>query len=261
MKNPSTLLRRIGAGAARRVLGTVTRVQTSEPVAALTFDDGPHLRFTPMVLDLLERHGARGTFFMIGEHAARHPEILRRMAESGHAIGNHSWDHPAFSLIGGRERIAQVRACAKATEPHGVRLFRPPYGEQSLRSRLELLALGYEVILFDCEVGDWCETDADLMARRLIAGTRPGSIVALHDALRWHPSKDRVPRHSAPATVDRGPMLAALKTFLEATEGRIRFVTVPELLGRGRPERENWYQSREAGGYRPEPEVLFSRTG
>jgi peptidoglycan/xylan/chitin deacetylase (PgdA/CDA1 family) len=258
MKNPSTLLRRIGAGAARRVLGTVTRVQTSERVAALTFDDGPDPRFTPMVLELLERHGARGTFFTIGEHAARHPEILRRMAGAGHAIGNHSWDHPAFSLIGGRERIAQVRACAKATEPYGARLFRPPYGEQSLRSRLDLLALGYEVILFDCEVGDWCETDADLMARRLVAGTRPGSIVALHDALRWHPSKDRVPKHSTPPKVDRGPMLAALETFLKATGDQIRFVTVPELLRRGRAQREHRYQTREAGGYQPEPELFLS---
>src|SRR5262245_56809812 len=77
-------------------LGSIVRVATHEPAIALTFDDGPHPEETPRVLEILERHGARGTFFMVGKSARRYPEVVARAAEGGHALANHSWDHPSF---------------------------------------------------------------------------------------------------------------------------------------------------------------------
>ena len=84
---------------AERLIGTITHVPTDEHVVALTFDDGPHPEFTPRLLDILERHDARGTFFCIGKYVAENQEIVRRAADAGHALGNHSWDHPSFPLI------------------------------------------------------------------------------------------------------------------------------------------------------------------
>ena len=127
-------------------VGTITRVSTSKPVAALTFDDGPDPVFTPRLLAVLHKHQAKATFFMVGKAAERHPDIVKEVAVAGHAIGNHSWDHPSFPLISRRERWAQVRACEKAIAPYGQRLFRPPYGDQNLLSRLEASWLGYQVI-------------------------------------------------------------------------------------------------------------------
>ncbi|HEX2524363.1 MAG TPA: polysaccharide deacetylase family protein, partial [Terriglobia bacterium] len=138
-------------------LGTVTSVQTRVPVASLTFDDGPHPEFTPRLLDILRHHKARATFFMLGQAAQKHPEIVRRVAEAGHAIGNHTWDHLSFPLLSERERQRQLKTCADAIAPYGLRLFRPPYGEQSLASRLSAARLGYEVIMFSVDVGDFCE--------------------------------------------------------------------------------------------------------
>ena len=155
----SQFVRKVYRRVMRHFLGSITHVATADPVAALTFDDGPHAEYTPRLLDILARHHARATFFMLGQSAIQYPDLLRRIAQAGHAIGNHSWDHASFPFITGRQRREQIRACARAIAPYGQRLFRPPYGEQSLASRLNILRMRYKVILFNCEVGDWFNPD------------------------------------------------------------------------------------------------------
>ncbi|HWP58348.1 MAG TPA: polysaccharide deacetylase family protein [Candidatus Acidoferrales bacterium] len=230
---------RVSARAARRValwlagsaLGTVTGVVTKEPLIALTFDDGPDPEYTPRLLEILERYGARATFFMTGEAANAHPELVRRIAQAGHAIGNHSWDHPSFPLISGRERRAQIRACARAIAPYGERLFRPPYGEQTIASWCDAFLLRHRVVMFDCWSDDWRGGDAATIARQLEKRARPGGIVILHDRL-W----DALDR----AYFNREPMLEGLEIFLRRSLGRFRFVTVSELLRRGKARKEFW---------------------
>jgi peptidoglycan/xylan/chitin deacetylase (PgdA/CDA1 family) len=81
----------------------------------MTFDDGPDPEYTPRLLDILKKYQVHATFFiMVGEAAHNHPKLVRQVAQAGHAVGNHSWDHPSFPLISGRERRAQIRACAEA---------------------------------------------------------------------------------------------------------------------------------------------------
>lgn len=124
-------------------IGTITHVSTRELLVALTFDDGPHPDYALRLLDILERHQAHATFFMLGEAAKRHPEIVTMVARQGHAIGNHSWDHPSFPLVNGRERRAQIRACGKAIEPWFMRyrdVTRQFY--QRLRDKAERIYLG-----------------------------------------------------------------------------------------------------------------------
>ena len=163
------------------------------------------------------------TFFMLGESARKHPNVVQQVAEEGHAIGNHSWDHPSFPLISGRERRAQIRACASVIAPYGgQRLFRPPYGHQSVASRLDALWLGYPVVTWNVVAEDWCDRDADWMANRLVKQIRPGSVVVLHDAI--YRSVQVVPQH------DRQRMLTAIDMTLERLGDRFRFVTVPELF-------------------------------
>jgi len=110
-------LRRKALRLTRSALGTITHVETARPVAALTFDDGPDPVSTPLVLDLLERHGAKATFFILGKHAALYPGLVKRIAESGHAVANHSFDHGRFPSLGHRDRIAQMKACEAAIAP------------------------------------------------------------------------------------------------------------------------------------------------
>jgi peptidoglycan/xylan/chitin deacetylase (PgdA/CDA1 family) len=214
-------------------LGTVIRVATREPVIALTFDDGPHPEDTPPLLEVLERHGARGTFFMVGQSARRYPELVKRVAEAGHAIGNHTWDHLSMPLLSGRYRRRQIEWCDEALAPYGAKLFRPPYGEQSLGSRLDALRARHQVIAWDVIAEDWRDDPADVLLARIYRRLRRGSIVLLHDTL--HTTVDERYR-------DRAPMREAVERLLIELGDRFRFVTVPELLRLGRPFRWHWYQ-------------------
>lgn len=226
-------IQRLFSIATGNVIGTVTRVATREAIMALTFDDGPDPEYTPRLLEILERYGAHATFFMTGEAAQAHPELVRRVAEAGHAIGNHSWDHPSFPLISGRERRAQIRACGKALFPYGERLFRPPYGEQNIASRIDAFLLGYQVIMFDVSTHDWCGGDAATIARQLERKIRPGSIVVLHDRLVDALDQSYFSREST---------LEAVRMFLDAVGERFRFVTIPELLRHGKEQKEIRYK-------------------
>ena len=211
--------------AAQIMMGTVCCVETPDPVVALTFDDGPNPRVTPRVLRVLKEHHALATFFMVGELAQQHPEVVRCVAEAGHAIGNHSWSHPSFRLISARERREQIRACERALHPYGQKLIRPPYIHQSVASRLEMLEMGYRIIGFDVHAEDWLPRDADWMAAQLVRRIKPGSIVILHDNI--HHSVQVAPQY------DRSAMVDALQSALDTLAATFRFVTIPELLLHG----------------------------
>jgi len=207
-------------------LGTLLRVATREPAIALTFDDGPDPADTPPVLDILERHGARGTFFMVGASAARHPELVARVAGAGHAVANHSWDHPSFRRIDSAARVEQLRQASAALAPHGVPLFRPPFGEQSLGSLRDARRAGMTVVAWDVVSEDWRDSPAEHLLGRIRRRLRRGSIVVLHDTL--HIADEQRYR-------DRAPMRQALATLLDELAPEFRFVTLPELLRMGRP--------------------------
>ena len=227
------IVRKVLTVAGRELVGTISRVETKSPVMALTFDDGPHPMVTPRVLKILEKHGARATFFMLGKAAKRHPQLVKQVANAGHAIGNHSYDHPSFPLITSRERRIQIRACANATAPYGHRLFRPPFGDQNLPSYLDALCLGYKVVTWDMVAEDWLDHSAEWMADRLIEKARPGSVILLHDTLVLSLSERYCSREN---------MLEALNIFLAHLSSDFRFVTVTELLRYGPPVRKFWKQ-------------------
>ncbi|MBE9479400.1 MAG: polysaccharide deacetylase family protein [Chloroflexi bacterium] len=230
------VLSRIFRSALQKMIGTITHISTDDTVAALTFDDGPDPRFTPRLLEILESYGTKAAFFMVGENANRYPELVRRVAQAGHAIGNHSWDHTSFRLIAGRERRAQIRACESAIAPYGQKLFRPPYGHQSIASRLDALWLGYQVVTWNVIAYDWLDRDADRLVYQIVSKIQPGSVILFHDALH-----DIIEDNYA----DREPMLEAVNMLLERLGDHFRLVTIPELFQHGHPQRQNWYMKAD----------------
>jgi peptidoglycan/xylan/chitin deacetylase (PgdA/CDA1 family) len=206
--------------------GTLLRVATRQPAVALTFDDGPEPGGTTRTVELLEAHGARGTFFMVGEAAARHPDLVERVARGRHAIANHSWDHPSFRRIDDLERHEQLARTAAALAPHAAPLFRPPFGEQSVASLRAVRQAGYACVAWDVVAEDWTDGPAEHLVERVMRRLRRGSIVVFHDALYV----TEEPRYR-----DRGAMLAALGILLRRLAPAVRLVTVPELLALGRP--------------------------
>jgi peptidoglycan/xylan/chitin deacetylase (PgdA/CDA1 family) len=219
------------------ILGTVTHVSTREPIVALTFDDGPHPEFTPRLLDVLRRYGAHATFFVVGQSADKYPEILRRMSAEGHAIGNHSWDHPSFPAITAAQRRQQMHACESVISAYSQKLFRPPYGNQTLGVRFDAWRLGYEVIGWNVSAIDWTGDASDAIFGRMAAKLNPGSIILLHDALFTVEQEEYA---------TRTPTIDAVKMLLERYRTSHRFVTVPELLQRGQRKTVWWHQPGDA---------------
>jgi peptidoglycan/xylan/chitin deacetylase (PgdA/CDA1 family) len=218
-------------GVLARVAGTITNVRTNANVVALTFDDGPHPEYTPRLLDILNRHGAKGTFFVVGTQAQKHPEIIERMVADGHALGCHSWDHTSFPAISRKERHSQIHRWESAVQPHRTRLFRPPFGHQSMASYRDVRLCGYHPITWSRVVVDWLDHDSAQLSQRLMEVIRPGEIILMHDNLYHHIEKK---------FGDRTPTLMTVETILKNMAQTYRFVTVPELFHHGRIHRK-WY--------------------
>ncbi len=147
----------------------------------LTFDDGPVPEVTPWVLDTLAGLGVKATFFCIGKNIAAHPELLARMKDEGHGIGNHTWDHPSGWKTGARAYYRSVLACQRST---GTELFRPPYGRVSNR-QLTALRKRFTVVMWDVLAYDFNDrfTDDGRVAE-MLRRTRAGSILVFHDSVK-----------------------------------------------------------------------------
>ena len=124
---------------------------------ALTFDDGPEPGETEFILETLKRHNIRATFFMIGEHAKAHPELVARvMAEGHHLIGNHSWDHPNFHSIGATQQTSEVEMAQDVLKDSATeRLFRYPFGNSTCDTNHLLQGSGYKIVGWHVDSCDW----------------------------------------------------------------------------------------------------------
>lgn len=225
------MLRRIRQRLVRDLFGTITGVETEVPAVALSFDDGPDPQATPRLLEILARHGAHATFFMLGCNAQAYPGLVRRVAAAGHTVANHSWDHASFAYLGRAKRREQIRRCADALHPYGQRIFRPPYGNQTLASRFDALWLGYRVATWDLVAGDWLGEDAQQLVRRVEEKIAPGRLILFHDHLHDVLDID---------FADREPTLRAVEQLLERFSADYQFVTLPQLLCLGRARKVDW---------------------
>lgn len=166
-------------------LPILTRLPTGSSQVALTFDDGPSEE-TPRVLDILRAEGACATFFVLGEAAARHPDILRRIAAEGHALGIHAYTHEPFVLKSRRailEELRQAEAAIRAACPEAriVPWVRPPHGFKSLTLALTLRRAGYGLAAWSVDSRDYRKSDAGQIAAQVVSQAKAGSVILLHD--------------------------------------------------------------------------------
>lgn len=154
---------------------------------ALTFDDGPWPRTTMKILDILIRHKAKASFFVVGYLAERYPMLVRREVSSGMTVANHSWSHPAdpaFRDLASSRTSTEMSRPNELIERYGppVRLFRPPGGSWDDDVRQTAARLGMRLVLWDVDTLDWKRsTTPKQITKRVLSNVRPGSIVLMHD--------------------------------------------------------------------------------
>jgi peptidoglycan-N-acetylglucosamine deacetylase len=156
----------------------------SAGVVYLTFDDGPTPAWTPPVLELLARHRAQATFFVVGRNAAAHPELVRQAWAAGHGVGNHTWTHRRLTRLGAGALEAEVGATSAAIQRATgapVRCLRPPYATVDAASAERARALGLRLVMWDLDTGDWRRPGAEVIAGRVLDRVRSGDVVLLHD--------------------------------------------------------------------------------
>jgi peptidoglycan-N-acetylglucosamine deacetylase len=155
---------------------------------ALTFDDGPN-ELTRAYLEVLERFGARATFFVVGEMCAAHPELVSAIAAGGHELSAHGYTHRRFPSLSTRELREELTGTASLLPRCSGRrlLVRPPHGAVSLSSILTCAIAGFTTVLWSHNSGDWCTTSADDVCAAFDdeRSLEPGAIVLLHEGQPW----------------------------------------------------------------------------
>lgn len=179
----SALRRALDRPAVRSLL--FWRSPTDQQAVALTFDDGPHPEFTPPVLEALRDAGARATFFLIGENARRHPELVRRIVAEGHAVGCHTDTHADLSRLGWgavRRECCRGRETLQALSGRPVRYLRPPWGRFGAAT-LAVAAMEHMALaMWSVDSLDSRRLTPDQLVERLQqTAPGPGDIVLFHD--------------------------------------------------------------------------------
>ncbi len=192
--------------------------ENSSMKIALTFDDGPHPRYTPQILDILKKYDVHATFFLIGENVELYPDLAKRILDEGHEVGNHTFTHTKISDTSKEQLKKEIEQCERIlfelTEYQPV-LFRPPQGR--LDSKVESLAqmFDYKVILWNIDTRDWAHESPEAIKKNVITNIESGSIILMHDFIA----------HNSPTP-------KALELFIpRLLEEGYTFTVVSDLLG------------------------------
>ena len=203
-----------------------TPADRSGTVVYLTFDDGPHPTYTPKVLDILEIHGARATFFVIGSLAERYPELIRRIIVEGHTVANHTWNHEDLAGLPQASFDETLTRTQAVLGDLATPCLRPPYGSVDAFTLDWAASRGLDLVLWTVDTNDWRRPGAETIAERIVKGATDEAIV--FDARRRRqPLPDGTgPRYRPRPTVRAGPTVRACMPVV-ADAGRGRKVDSP----------------------------------
>lgn len=218
---------------------------------SITFDDGPDPGWTPLILDLLKERDIKAAFFVVGKNGASHPELVQRIINEGHEIGNHTYSHPNVARISNNQFKLELNATQRLLSTltgHYTILFRPPYQADSRPHRvvdalpiIEAQRMGYVTVCENIDSEDWNKPDADTIYKRVVDRRREGNILLFHDG-----GGDRSETLKAlPPVLDflkeRGDKVVALSTLI----GLPRDVLMPTAL----PDRMSSSQVAAQAGF------------
>lgn len=199
-----------GKGESRAANGNSVQTDGLKKIA-ITFDDGPHSVYTEELLDGLKERGVHATFFVTGEHAELHPEIIRRMSDEGHLIGNHTYSHIQLKDSNReefREELIKTNEIISGITGKEVIYVRPPYGTWDKKFETELNMFP---VLWTVDPLDWCSTNVGNITSKVVSRAEENDIILMHDYYE-------------------STVTAALKVIDQLQEEGYTFVTVEELM-------------------------------
>lgn len=205
-----------------------TKKETDRKLVALTFDDGPDYNITPRILDSLDQHNAKATFFMLSRNVKNNPDIAKEVAKRGHEIANHSETHPNLNKTKKKQiknEVIESKKTIKEITGVSPKLFRPPYGEYNSTVINLTNDSDQKIIMWSVDTLDWQHRNKNKTVNLALNQTKPGSIILMHDI---HPT-----------TADALPKLLA-----QLEKQAFEFVTVSELLDYIDPASNGVYYGR-----------------
>jgi peptidoglycan/xylan/chitin deacetylase (PgdA/CDA1 family) len=189
---------------------------------AITFDDGPDVVYTPAVQQILDRYGVKATFFTVGKALAARPDISRALLDDGQLLGNHSYVHDYLRWLDpGYPELDRTQAAFARDLGVCPTFFRPPHGQHTPLMAYVVHRDRMKMVTWDVSADDWATHDGALVARRVLARVKPGSIILLHDGL------------DGKLHADRSVILTALPLILDGLRARgLQPVRLDQLLGK-----------------------------
>lgn len=192
--------------------------RNNEQKIALTFDDGPHPKYTPKILEILKRYGIKATFFVIGQNVEYYPGIVEQIVADGHEIGNHTYRHKRTKMLNGDIFFDDVQRCDGIISQrcnYKIKLFRPPEGYVDEKVRDVSRELGYSIILWNIDTEDWAHATPAGIEKNVIENISAGDIILMHDYVSG-----------------KNETIDALERIIpKLLSENYKFVTVSELIG------------------------------
>lgn len=198
---------------AQKVLAGANAVEAGVEIRriALTFDDGPHPYYTDLLLDGLAERGVKATFFLLGENIEGREDVIRRMSEEGHLIGNHTFYHVDINSLSMEEACAEIRDTSeviRAITGQQVEYVRPPYGNWNKELECQVMMIP---VFWTLDTLDWKVKNTDRIVREVLEDVEENDVILMHDSYR--------------TTVE-----AALRIVDELQKKGYEFVTADELI-------------------------------
>lgn len=190
---------------------------------ALTFDDGPHPKKTGEILDILDKYDIKATFFVIGQNAEKHPEIVSDEAERGHEIANHSYTHPNLSKIGYekiKEEIEKTDEIIKKAANITPKLFRPPTGAYSESIVKVAKEYGKTTIIWTVDTLDWANAPKDDIVKNIKSNVQNGSIILFHDFTGKDAHTKEALEEIIPYLKEQGYEFVTVSELIEESHGK-----------------------------------------
>lgn len=162
-------------------LYTLRDIDTDKKLVALTFDDGPVPGSTELILDILEEHDIKATFFVLGQMVEQYPEIAKRIVDDGHEIANHTYSHPEMTRLSEENLLYEIGYTQSLIQEHTgtwPRAYRPPYGASNQYIRD---TVGLEEVMWNIDTLDWQTRNSDLITNAVLTSVQDGSLILMHD--------------------------------------------------------------------------------